>query len=120
MYSNWGGIDEFCPTVRGRAMEYYQYHWDSNRRPHMQFAYLDQYRQASIKNGDVPVIRIVEVRPEDMRKTRQTVYTCLAYGVRGYRMGGAIFDVKNRDRAIADLGTQSRLTLQNRAVETVR
>jgi len=93
----WGGIDAFCPVVRGRAMEYYHYHWDGGRSPHMHFALLDQYRRASVANGDVPVCRIVEVRPEDMRKTRQTVYTCLAYGVRGYRMGGGIFDTDKRD-----------------------
>ena len=93
----WGGIDAFCPIVRGRVMEYYHYHWDGGRSPHMHFALLEQYRRASVANGDVPVCRIVEVRPEDMRKTRQTVYTCLAYGVRGYRMGGAIFDTNQRD-----------------------
>ena len=94
----WGAIDRFCPTVRGRAMEYYHYHWDGNRGPHMHFALLEQYRQASAENGNVPICRIVETRPEDMRKTRQTVYTCLAYGVRGYRMGGrGIFDTNNRD-----------------------
>jgi hypothetical protein len=98
MYSLWGGMDHFCPTVRGRAMEYYQYHWDAARKPHMHFAFLDQYRQASAKNGHVPIIRIVEVRPEDMRKTRQTFYTCLAYGVRGFRTGGTgLFDVSKRD-----------------------
>jgi hypothetical protein len=95
--SLWGGIDAFCPVVRGRIMEYYHYHWDSDRSPHMHFALLDQYRRASIANGDVPVCRIVEVRPEEMRRTRQTVYTCLAYGVRGYRMGGTIFDTSKRD-----------------------
>ena len=64
----------------------------------MHFALLEQYRQASARNGDVPVCRIVETRPEDMRKTRQTVYTSLAYGVRGYRTGGhGIFDANNRD-----------------------
>ena len=94
----WGGIDQYCSVVRGRAMEYYHYHWDGNRGPHMHFALLDQYRKASLKNGRVPVCRIVEVRPEDMRKTRQTVWTCLAYGVRGYRWGGGIFDVKQRDK----------------------
>ena len=94
----WGAIDRFCPTVRGRAMEYYHYHWDGNRGPHMRFALLEQYRQASAKNGYVPVCRIVETRPDDIRKTRQTVYTCLAYGVRGYRTGGrGIFDTNNRD-----------------------
>ena len=42
----WGGIDLFCPHVRGRAMEYYHYHWDANRGPHMHFALLEQLRQA--------------------------------------------------------------------------
>jgi hypothetical protein len=97
MRALWGGIDAFCKVVRGRAMEFYHYHWDAGRGPHMHFALLEQYRRASVANGDVPVCRIVEVRPEDMRKTRQTVYTCLAYGVRGYRMGGAIFDTRKRD-----------------------
>jgi hypothetical protein len=94
----WGSIDKFCPYVRGRAMEYYHYHWDGNRHPEMHYALLDQFRRASAENGHVPICRIVETRPEDMRKTRQTVYTCLAYGVRGYRLGGrGIFDTQRRD-----------------------
>jgi len=98
MRALWGGIAGFCGVVRGRAMEYYHYHWDANRSPQSHFAILEQYRAASVANGDVPVCRIVETRPEDMRKTRQTVYTSLAYGLRGYRMGGAIFDTKKRDK----------------------
>lgn len=95
----WGGIEGFCPAVRGRAMEYYHYHWDGNRGPHMHFALLEQFRQASAKNGHVPICRIVETRAEDMRKTRQTIYTCLAYGVRGFRTGGrGIFDPNKRDK----------------------
>ena len=95
----WGAIDRFCPTVRGRAMEYYHYHWDGNRGPHMHFALLEQYRRASAVNGNVPICRIVETRPEDMRKTRQTIYTSLAYGVRGFRTGGrGIFDTNKRDQ----------------------
>ena len=98
MRALWGGIGQFCGVVRGRAMEYYHYHWDANRSPGSHFAVLEQYRAASVANGDVPICRIVETRPEDMRKTRQTVYTSLAYGVRGYRMGGALFDTKKRDK----------------------
>jgi hypothetical protein len=79
-------------------MEYYHYHWDGNRAPHKHFALLEQYRQASAANGHVPICRVVETRPEDMRKTRQTIYTCLAYGVRGFRTGGrGIFDTNKRD-----------------------
>jgi hypothetical protein len=94
----WGGVAQFPSIVRGRAMEYYHYHWDGNRGPHKHFALLEQYRQASAKNGHVPICRVVETRPDDMRKTRQTVYTCLAYGVRGFRTGGrGIFDTTKRD-----------------------
>lgn len=94
----WGGIDKFCPHVRGRAMEYYHYHWDGNRSPHMHFALLEQYRQASAANGHAPICRIVETRPDDIRKTRQTTYTSLAYGVRGFRTGGrGLFNSENRD-----------------------
>jgi len=97
MKGTWDGIDQFCPTVRGRVMEYYHYRWDGNRKPHMHYAILEQYRQASQANGFAPVCRIVETRPEDMRKTRQTVYSSLAYGVRGFRMGGALWDTNERD-----------------------
>ncbi len=98
MNADWGSFDLFCPTVRGRALEYYHYDWDAKRRPHLRYALLDQARQASLKHGDVPVCRIVEVRPEDMRKTRHTYFTSLAYGVRGFRTGGGgVFDTKNRD-----------------------
>ena len=94
----WGGGGQFPSIVRGRAMEYYHYHWDGNRAPHKHFALLEQYRQASAANGHVPICRVVETRPEDMRKTRQTIYTCLAYGVRGFRTGGrGIFDTNKRD-----------------------
>jgi len=98
MRALWGRIEGFCGVVRGRAMEYYHYHWDGNRSPQLHFTVLEQFRRASVANGDVPVCRIVETRPEDMRKTRQTVYTSLAYGVRGYRMGGAIFNPQKRDK----------------------
>ncbi len=95
----WGGIDRFCTYVKGRAMEFYHYRWDGNRRPELHYAILEQFRKASLANGDVPVCRIVETRPEDIRKTRQTFYSSLAYGVRAFRMGGAgIFDAKNRDQ----------------------
>ncbi len=94
----WGGIGRFPAVVRARTMEYYHYHWDANRAPHQHFALLEQYRQASAANGHVPICRVVETRPEDMRKTRQTIYTCLAYGVRAFRTGGGgIFDSKRRD-----------------------
>jgi hypothetical protein len=33
MLARWGGIDQYCNIVRGRAMEYYHYHWDGNRAP---------------------------------------------------------------------------------------
>lgn len=97
MASDFGGMDLFCNAVKGRAMEYYHYDWDAKRRPAYRYLFLEQLRDESVKNGDVPVCRIIEVRPEDMRKTRHTMFTSLAYGVRGFRMGGAIFDLKNRD-----------------------
>jgi hypothetical protein len=40
MNADWGHLDQFCTIVRGRAMEYYHYHWDANRRPHMRYAHL--------------------------------------------------------------------------------
>ncbi len=97
MSSDLGAMDAFCNAVRGRAMEYYHYDWDAKRRPAYRYLFLEQLRDASVKNGDVPVCRIIEVRPEDMRKTRHTAFTSLAYGVRGFKMGGAIFDLKDRD-----------------------
>jgi len=45
----------------------------------------------------VPIIRLLETRPEDMRKTSQTVFTSLAYGVRGFQFGGGLFDGNKRD-----------------------
>jgi len=98
MYALMGGIAQFPEVVRGRVMEFYHYHWDGGRAPHMHFAVLEQYRQASAANGHVPICLIAETRAEDVRKTRQTIYTALAYGVRAFRTGGGgLFDVKNRD-----------------------
>jgi len=94
----WGGIERYFPVVRGRAIEYYHYHWDGNRSPHMHFAYLEQYRRESAKHGNMPIIRLVETRAEDMRKTSQTIFTCLAYGVRGFQYGGGLFDTNKRDK----------------------
>ena len=94
----WGGIDRYLPVTRARFIEYYHYHWDGGRSPHNHFAYLEMYRKESAKHGYVPIGRVVETRPEDMRKTSQTVFTSLAYGVRGFRYGGALFDTKKRDK----------------------
>lgn len=98
MYALMGGIPQFPDIVRGRVMEFYHYHWDGGRAPHMHYAILEAYRQASAANGHVPICLIAETRAEDVRKTRETIYTALAYGVRGFRTGGAgLFDPKNRD-----------------------
>ena len=94
----WGGIERYFPVVRGRAVEYYHYHWDANRAPHMHFAYLEQYRRESAKHGNMPIIRLLETRAEDMRKTSQTIFTSLAYGVRGFQYGGGMFDTNKRDK----------------------
>ena len=93
----WGGINVYFPTVRGRAISYYHYHWDGNRAPHYHFVFLEQYRQHSALNGYAPIVRLVESRPEDMRKTSQTIFTSLAYGVRGFVYGGGLFDTNKRD-----------------------
>jgi len=94
----WGGIDRYLPVTRARLIEYYHYHWDGNRSPHNHFVYLEMYRKESAKHGHVPICRVLETRPEDMRKTSQTIFTSLAYGVRGFRYGGALFDQKKRDK----------------------
>lgn len=94
-----GGIQEFAPNVRPRALEFYHYHWDVNRAPHWRYRILEQYRQESLKAGGLPVIEIVVVMADDLRKTRQTVYGSLAYGTRGIRWwGGAqFFDLGKKD-----------------------
>lgn len=94
---SWGGIEVYFPIVRGRAIEYYHYHWDAGRKPHHHFLYLELYRQQSAANGHAPIVRLLETRAEDMRKTSQTVFTSLAYGVRGFQYGGGLFDVNHRD-----------------------
>lgn len=94
---SWGGIDLYFPVVRGRAVEYYHYHWDGNRKPQDHFVYLELYRQQSAAHGDLPIVRLLESRVEDMRKTGQTVFTSLAYGVRGFQYGGGLFDGNQRD-----------------------
>ena len=92
-----GGIDRFFPMTRARFVEYYHYHWDGGRSPGYHFVFLEQYRRESAKHGHVPIGRVVETRPEDMRKTSQTVFTSLAYGVRSFRYGGGLFDTNKRD-----------------------
>lgn len=94
----WGGIDRYLPVTRARLIEYYHYHWDGGRSPQNHFLYLEMYRKESAKHGHVPICRLVETRPEDMRKTSQTIFTSLAYGVRGFRYGGALFDTNKRDK----------------------
>lgn len=93
----WGGIEVYFPIVRGRAIEYYHYHWDGNRKPHYHFVFLELYRQHAALNGDLPIVRLLETRVEDLRKTGQTVFTSLAYGVRGFQFGGGLFDGNQRD-----------------------
>ena len=98
MASDIGHMDLFLPMVHARLIEYYHYHWDGKRQPHMHFANLETLRQSSAKAGGIPICRIVETRAEDKRKTRQPVYTSLAYGVRGYRGGGrGLFNREKRD-----------------------
>ena len=46
-----GGVDRFLPATRARVMDFYHYHWDADRAPQNYYLYLEQYRQASIKNG---------------------------------------------------------------------
>lgn len=94
-----GGIQEFVPNVRPRVLEFYHYHWDVNRAPHWRYHILEQYRQESLKAGGLPVIEIVVVMADDLRKNRQTVYGSLAYGTRGIRWwGGAqFFDLTKKD-----------------------
>ncbi len=92
-----GGVDQFLPVVRARIIEFYHYHWDANRAPHLRYAILDQIRQESLKVGGVPVCRIVETRADDVRKTRQTIFTSMAYGVRGFRTGGRGLFTEERD-----------------------
>ena len=94
----WGGVDRYLPVTRARLIEYYHYHWDAGRSPHYHFVFLEMYRTESAKHGYVPICRVLETRPEDMRKTSQTIFTSLAYGVRGFRYGGALFDQGKRDR----------------------
>ena len=95
---HWGGHEQFCEIVRGRALEYYHYHWDGDRKPHHYFHFLNVFRQVSLDNANIPICRIVESRWEDPRKTRQTIYTSLAYGVRGFKTGGSgLWDLENRD-----------------------
>jgi len=98
-YALRGGLQEFVPKVRPRALEFYHYHWDVNRAPHWRYRILDQYRQDSLRAGGLPVIEIVLVMADDLRKTRQTVYGSLAYGTRGIRWwGGAqFFDLGKKD-----------------------
>ena len=99
MYALRGGLPEFVPNVRPRALEFYHYHWDATRAPHLRYQILDQYRRESLKAGGLPVIEIVLVMADDLRKTRQTVYGSLAYGTRGIRWwGGAqFFDLGKKD-----------------------
>jgi hypothetical protein len=75
------------------SYDYYQWWWGTS----MQFAYLDQNRQAAIKYG-VPLVVFVEATadsrwrtgdpdasylPDNEAKLRQSVYTAVAYGVKG-------------------------------------
>jgi hypothetical protein len=92
-------LDNYVPAVRPRAIEFYHHHWDPHRAPDRRYMILDEFRREAIQAGGVPVIEMVLVIPDDVRKTRQTVYGSLAYGTRGIRWwGGAqFFDLSKRD-----------------------
>ncbi|MCE9546373.1 MAG: hypothetical protein K8T25_12745 [Planctomycetia bacterium] len=99
MYALIGHIGEFVPTVKPRALEFYHHHWDARRSPQMRYAILEQYREEACKAGGIPTIELIQAMQDDVRKTRQTAYTSLAYGTRGLRWWGGqlFFDVNQRD-----------------------
>jgi len=108
-------LDHYLPGVAPRAIEFYHHHWDVQRAPDRRYQILDQIRQEALQAGGLPVIEMVLVIPDDVRKTRQTVYGSLAYGTRGIRWwGGAqFFDRSNKD----DRGVPQRTPLGNDALK---
>ena len=93
-YEAYGHVADFVNIVKPRAIEFYHYHW--SRRGQLYFQTLEIYRNESIRAGRIPVIQYVAVEVDDPRKMRQTTYTSLAYGLRGFKwfVGWLFFDAK--------------------------
>jgi hypothetical protein len=100
----WMNLERYLQVVRPRFLsyDYYQWWWG----PHNHFGRLEAHRKAALAAG-IPLVCWVEANsdpfyewgkgehvPDSEAKKRQSVYTALAYGVKGIQwfVGGLVFD----------------------------
>jgi hypothetical protein len=102
----WMNLDDYLSTVKPRFLSYDYYQWWWNRDRH--FGRLEAHRRAALQAG-IPLLCWIEGNadgrwewgekgqtylPDNEPKLRQSVYTSLAYGVKGIQWFNAfvIFD----------------------------
>jgi hypothetical protein len=80
--ANWNEFHDFTAQVKPKLLDFYHYHWDGRRYPERRYIYLATFRELGIKNG-IPVMRCVGGN-SPLPQLRQTFYTSLAYGIKGF------------------------------------
>ena len=80
--ANWNEFYEFTEQVKPMLLDFYHYHWDGRRHPERRYIYLSSFRELGVKNG-IPIMRCVGGNVP-INQLRQTIYTSLAYGIKGF------------------------------------
>jgi len=80
--ANWNEFHDFVKQVRPMLLDFYHYHWDRRRYPERRYIYLASFRELGRQNG-IPVMRCVGASVP-VAQLRQTIYTSLAYGIKGF------------------------------------
>jgi hypothetical protein len=80
--ANWNEFGDFAKQVQPMLLDFYHYHAMPRRHPERYYVFLLMFRGLGQEHG-IPVMRCTSSSsPADV--LRQTIYTSLAYGVKGF------------------------------------
>ena len=80
--ANWNEFGDFTKQVQPLLLDFYHYHAMPRRHPERYYLYLLMFRGLGQENG-IPVMRCTS-SSSSPAQLRQTIYTSLAYGVKGF------------------------------------
>ncbi|MCH2025098.1 MAG: hypothetical protein MK172_05100 [Verrucomicrobiales bacterium] len=80
--ANWNEFGDFTKQVNPMLLDFYHYHAMPRRHPERYYLYLLMFRDLGHKNG-IPVMRCTS-SSSPPTVLRHTIYSSLAYGVRGF------------------------------------
>jgi hypothetical protein len=80
--ANWNEFGDFAKEVRPLLLDFYHYHAMPRRHPERYYLYLLMFRGLGEEHG-IPVMRCTS-SSSPPAVLRQTIYTSLAYGVKGF------------------------------------